>query len=66
MVLARVGNKPLHDPFSEPYDFFSPHGTVVHLVFADGSVHAARTSLAIDILQGLATRAGGESITVDF
>src|SRR5262249_38073745 len=25
MVMARVGQKPLNDPYSEPYDFFSPH-----------------------------------------
>ena len=39
MVLARVGNKPLNDFFCEPYDFFSPHATVAHFAFADGSAH---------------------------
>jgi prepilin-type N-terminal cleavage/methylation domain-containing protein len=66
MVLARIGNKPLHDPYCEPYDFFSPHHGVVQFVFADGSVHALSTTLNVEVLQALATRAGGESLASAF
>jgi prepilin-type N-terminal cleavage/methylation domain-containing protein/prepilin-type processing-associated H-X9-DG protein len=62
MALARIGFKPLNSPYSEPYDFFSPHGNVVHFVFADGSVHPLSTTTSVPVLQALATRAGGESI----
>lgn len=62
MVLARIGNKPLNDPYSEPYDFFSPHTGVVQFVFADGSVHAISTTAPVPILQALATRAGAEVV----
>jgi prepilin-type N-terminal cleavage/methylation domain-containing protein len=64
LVLARVGNKPLNDPYCEPLDFFSPHPQVVSFVFADGSVHALTTSIDITIVQALATRAGGETATL--
>jgi prepilin-type processing-associated H-X9-DG protein len=64
MPMARIGRKPLNDPWSEPYDFFSPHlGAVINFVFADGSVHAFPFSTPIEIMQALATRAGGETIS---
>jgi prepilin-type N-terminal cleavage/methylation domain-containing protein/prepilin-type processing-associated H-X9-DG protein len=63
MALARIWNKPLNDPYSEPYDFFSPHRRVVNFVFADGSVHGLSTSVAMPILQALATRSGAEPNT---
>ena len=62
MTLARVANRQLNDFYSEPYDFFSPHGAVVNFVFADGSVHALNTRIDLVVLQALATRAGGEVI----
>jgi prepilin-type N-terminal cleavage/methylation domain-containing protein len=62
MVLARIGQKPLNSPYSEPYDFFSPHRPVVQFLFADGSVHALRTSTDVTVLQALAARAGGEPV----
>jgi prepilin-type N-terminal cleavage/methylation domain-containing protein len=62
MVLARIGARLLNDRYSEPYDFFSPHGGVVQFVFADGAVHALRTTLDIKVLQALATRAGDEVV----
>jgi prepilin-type N-terminal cleavage/methylation domain-containing protein len=62
MVLARIGNKPLNSPYSEPYDFFSPHGGVVLFVFADGAVHPLAQGISQDVLIGLATVAGGEPI----
>jgi hypothetical protein len=62
MVLARVGFRPLNDPWSEPYDFFSPHQAVVQFVFADGSVRALHVGLDPQILGALATRAGEEVV----
>ena len=62
MPMARVGLKPLNDPWSEPYDFFTPHHAVANFVFSDGSVHAIRTSVDLVTLQQLATRAGGEVV----
>jgi type II secretory pathway pseudopilin PulG len=33
MVMARIsGRRPLNDPWSEPYDFFSPHRSLVNFV----------------------------------
>jgi prepilin-type processing-associated H-X9-DG protein len=67
MTLARIGNKRLNDPYSEPCDFFSPHSAVVNFVFADGSVHALITGIDVLVLQALATRAGDEAInSMDF
>jgi prepilin-type N-terminal cleavage/methylation domain-containing protein len=62
MVLARMGSKLLNDPYSEPYDFFSPHVTAVHFLFADGSVQSLSAGTAVPVLQALATRAGAEVI----
>jgi prepilin-type N-terminal cleavage/methylation domain-containing protein len=62
MAMARVGNKALHDPYCEPYDFFSGHGPVVQFVFADGSVHALSQGVNATVLQALATRGGGEVV----
>jgi prepilin-type N-terminal cleavage/methylation domain-containing protein len=63
MAMARVGNKSLNDPYSEPYDFFSGHGVVVQFLFADGSVHALNQAVQPSVLQALATRAGGEPVS---
>jgi prepilin-type N-terminal cleavage/methylation domain-containing protein len=63
MVLARVGFRPLNDPWSEPYDFFAPHRAVVQFVFADGSARALNVGLDPQILGALATRAGEEVVS---
>jgi prepilin-type N-terminal cleavage/methylation domain-containing protein len=63
MTLARVGNKPLNDPYCEPNDFFSPHFQAVQFVFADGSVQAFTPLVSMDVLQALATIAGGEPVS---
>jgi prepilin-type processing-associated H-X9-DG protein len=65
MTLARIGNKPLLSRYSEPYDFFSPHGTLVHFVFADGSVQALSSGTSVSLLQALATRSKGEPETLE-
>lgn len=62
MALARIGLKPLNDPYCEPYDFFSPHDKVVYFVYADGSVHGLTQAVDNAVLQALATRAGNEAV----
>jgi prepilin-type processing-associated H-X9-DG protein len=63
MVLARAGNKNLNSFLSEPYDFFSMHGSVVDFLFADGSVHALSIRIDPTVLQALATRGGSEVLS---
>ncbi len=58
MVLARIGNRRLNSPFSEPYDFFSSHPNVVHFLYADATVHAMREDVAMEVLHAAATRDG--------
>jgi prepilin-type N-terminal cleavage/methylation domain-containing protein len=66
MVSARIsGRKSLNDPWSEPYDFFSGHGQVVHFVFADGSARGLSSSVDPTALRPLATIAGGEVVSDD-
>jgi prepilin-type N-terminal cleavage/methylation domain-containing protein len=57
--------RPLNDPNSEPYDFFSPHGQVVQYLFADNSAHALSTSTPSVVLQALGTISAGEALTTD-
>lgn len=57
MALARAANRPLDSPYSEPYDFFSPHRDIVHFVLADGSVQALTAGLDLEVFHALATRA---------
>jgi hypothetical protein len=63
MVLARMGNRSLNSPLSEPYDFFSPHGDVVYFAVADGSVRGVSGSVDVEVLHALATRAAGDLVT---
>jgi prepilin-type N-terminal cleavage/methylation domain-containing protein/prepilin-type processing-associated H-X9-DG protein len=60
MVMARAWSRPLNHPYSEPYDFFSPHPSGAMFLFADGAVRQLSISLSVPALQALATRAGGE------
>src|SRR5205823_5010582 len=55
-VMARIGNRPLLAPNSEPYDFFSPHAGMVNFGFADGSVRPLSSEVSYTVLQALATR----------
>jgi prepilin-type N-terminal cleavage/methylation domain-containing protein/prepilin-type processing-associated H-X9-DG protein len=64
MPMARIGNKSLNDPWSELYDFFTPHAGAMNALFADGSVRRIQKSIAVDVFQALATRAGGEVVPV--
>jgi len=66
MVMARMGNRSLNSPLSEPYDFFSPHSDVVFFVFADGSVQGLTSSVDRDVLHALATRDQGDVAAAKF
>ncbi|MBX9627110.1 MAG: DUF1559 domain-containing protein [Gemmataceae bacterium] len=62
MPVARVWNKRLNDPWSEPYDFFGPHPGGMNALFLDGSVRTVRPSTPLDVFRAAATRAGNESL----
>lgn len=64
MVMARFYNKWINDPLSEPYDFFTPHTSVMNTLFADGSVQSINVSVSVDVLCALATRAGDEVVSL--
>lgn len=61
-VMARISNRPLLSPNSEPYDFFSGHSGRVQFVFADGSVHAISSNVSVPVLRAMATRAGNDLV----
>jgi len=63
-VLATFGDQ-LNGPFSTPYSFFSPHRGLGFFVFVDGSVRPLYSQIALEVLESLATRAGGEVIPED-
>jgi type II secretory pathway pseudopilin PulG len=63
MVLARIGNRVLNSPYSEPYDFFSPHFDIVFFALADGSVQSLTGSTSREVLHALATRGHGDVVT---
>ncbi|MFO0817655.1 MAG: DUF1559 domain-containing protein [Pirellulales bacterium] len=60
MAMVRIGNRTLNSPYSEPYDFFSPHRGIVNFVFADGSVRAQATTIELTTLHALSTRDAGD------
>jgi prepilin-type N-terminal cleavage/methylation domain-containing protein len=62
MALARMGNRNLNSPYSEPYDFFSAHPELVFFTFADGSVRPLTSDTSVPLMHALATRQGGEAI----
>jgi prepilin-type N-terminal cleavage/methylation domain-containing protein/prepilin-type processing-associated H-X9-DG protein len=61
-VLAHIDVEMINDPRGDPEDFFTPHTGVAMFLFVDGSVHAISTALALQTLQNLATRDGGEVV----
>ncbi len=63
MVMARMRNRSLNSPWSEPYDFFSPHVSVVYFLFADGSVHGLSAGMDQETVISLSTRAEGEVVS---
>jgi prepilin-type N-terminal cleavage/methylation domain-containing protein/prepilin-type processing-associated H-X9-DG protein len=62
MVMARASRRYLNDPWSEPYDFFTPHPAGMNALFADGSVRVIRKTLSPEVYRALATRAGNDDI----
>jgi prepilin-type N-terminal cleavage/methylation domain-containing protein/prepilin-type processing-associated H-X9-DG protein len=63
MALARVsGRRQLDDPWSEPYDFFTPHSGAGNFLFADGSVRDLTKAMDLNVQRALATMAGGEPV----
>ena len=64
MVMARFYNKTINDPLSEPYDFFTPHTAAMNILFGDGSVHPVSFGVSTDVLCALATRNGGEVVSI--
>jgi prepilin-type processing-associated H-X9-DG protein len=47
-------------------DFSSPHINGVNMLFADGSVHAVRTSINMNVYPFTATIADGIPLQIDF
>jgi len=64
-TMAHIASHPLNSPYSDPYDFYSPHPSVAMFLFADGSVHPIRFDTDLAVLSALATRAGSEVIGAD-
>lgn len=62
MSLARINKTSLNSPYSEPYDFFSPHTNIVFFLFADGSVRGLAQGMDVTVTQSLATISGGEVV----
>lgn len=62
MALARTKG-PLNDPYSIPYDFYSPHPAAGQFLFADGSVHSLSFFTSLSVWAAIGTRSGGETIT---
>jgi prepilin-type N-terminal cleavage/methylation domain-containing protein len=54
--------RPLNDPGSEPYDFFSCHTSVCPFAYADGSVRFLPFETEAATMMALSTRAGGETV----
>jgi prepilin-type N-terminal cleavage/methylation domain-containing protein/prepilin-type processing-associated H-X9-DG protein len=63
MMMARTGKNPLNAPYSEVYDFFSPHVWLCNFLFADGSVRALSSNTKVDVLKALGTRDGREALS---
>ncbi len=61
MSLSRVNKIGLNSPYSEPYDFFSPHTGVVYFLFADGSVRGLSSDIDIQLLRSLSTISTGDA-----
>jgi prepilin-type N-terminal cleavage/methylation domain-containing protein/prepilin-type processing-associated H-X9-DG protein len=57
MALARMGNRNINSPYSEPYDFFSAHPGAAYFLFADGSVRPLHESTDLNVLHALGTKA---------
>ena len=61
-VMARTGWHRLNGPYSEVYDFFSPHADLGFFLFADNSVRAMSVKTKKEVWKALGSRAGGETV----
>jgi prepilin-type processing-associated H-X9-DG protein len=57
------GNR--HDEFFDEVGFSSFHPAGAHYLFVDGSVHFIGEDISQSVLESLATRAGGETVSSD-
>jgi len=62
LVLARTSGITLNHDFAEPYDYYTPHPTVGHFLFADGSVRSLTPATPMTVWQAIGTRDGGETL----
>ena len=65
MALARMGNRSINSPYSEPYDFFSGHQGAAYFLFADGSVRPLSESTDLSVLHALGTRSAEDIVQID-
>jgi len=62
MAIARTFDGPLNNPYSTPYDFYTPHRTSGQFLFGDGSVRGLAFTVAPAVWRAIGTRNGGETI----
>lgn len=62
MALARPSDGLLNNPYSSPYDFYSPHPGTGNFLFADGAVRSLAFTVPPATWRALASRAGGEAV----
>ncbi|HZZ78102.1 MAG TPA: DUF1559 domain-containing protein [Gemmataceae bacterium] len=62
---ATTGSTGVNQNAGANIPFSSSHTGGANMLFADGTVHFASNSTALAVMQALATRAGGESVTFD-
>jgi prepilin-type processing-associated H-X9-DG protein len=64
-TLVHVAIHSINDPNADPEDFFTPHSGNAMFLFGDGSVRPIRLEVNLSVLQALATRNGGETVSPD-
>src|SRR5262245_18589483 len=63
MALARTIDGPLNNPYSSPYDFYSPHPGTGQFLFVDGSVRSMSFQVSAEVWKAIGTRNGGETVS---
>jgi prepilin-type processing-associated H-X9-DG protein len=64
-TLVHVAIHSINAPNADPEDFFTPHSGNAMFLFGDGSVRPIRQEVQLSVLQALATRNGGETVSPD-
>lgn len=64
LVLGTCDHIPNDITAAHPEDFWSKHTNGVNFVFADGSVHSIHNSISAAVYRALATRGGGEPVSL--